>query len=468
MSAALLLVSMSALAAPPRAQKIVDRWLQGKSLRGLTVGVHIVDTADGSVWGAHEADTRLNPASGTKLLTTAAALHLLPMHPAWKTRVYGVLQGDAMVGPLRLAGSGDPKLLVAQLESLADALAATGVRSIPAGVIVHAGHFDAAGLPPAYEQKQSDAGYRPRVGAAAANFAAVRVVVSPGKRRGSPTRVSVEGGVEAVELIVSARTVSGAGQSVSIRAVQAADGRTQILVSGQLGLRAAPYDARKRLFDPDLWTGLVLRTLLRARGVVVGEKVSVSTAPLPGGSGPVLGAVESASLPQTLADVNTWSNNFMAETVLKQMGCDPKVACSWALATRRVTDALTTLGLPPAEFDYVNGSGLYKATTVSASAMTTLLTRMVADPVRGPAFVGSLAVSGKPGTLQRRLTDRWTRGKVKGKTGTLDEVVSLSGYVPSRSGRALAFSVLVNEATPERTAAIRRKIDRLVRLLAKL
>ena len=150
------------------------------------------------------------------------------------------------------------------------------------------------------------------------------------------------------------------------------------------------------------------------------------------------------------------------------MGCDQQVPCTWKRGVARVTATLQRLGLPRESFEFINGSGLYRATTVTARAMTTLLTAMASDPTKSAAFQRSLAVSGKPGTLQGRLIGKWTRGKIRGKTGTLDEVVSLSGYVPARRGRTLAFSVLVNGATPKRTGAIRRKIDRLVRQLARL
>ena len=467
-AAALLLVATPSLATTHKAQKIVDRWSKGKSLRGLRVGVSVVDTADGRQIAGHNEQTQLNPASGAKLLTTAAALHLLPLPSPWETRLHGVLSKGQLQGPLRLVGGGDPKLLIAHLKRSADALKAAGVRTIAEGIVVHVGRFDDESLPPAYEQKQTDAGYRPSVGAAASNFGALRVTVRPGARRGRPVRVSAEGGLEAIALVVTARTVKGASRNITVRSAQNSDGRTTLMVSGTIGRQAKPFEQRKRLHDPDRWTGLVLKSLLRQRGVVVGEPFKVTRANLPADAGPALHTVQSRSLPETLADINTWSNNFMAEMVLKQMGCEDSSPCTWARGVDRVTKVLGQLGMPEGGFKVVNGSGLYRATKVSPASMTTLLVAAGSDATRGPAFMGSLAVSGKPGTMHRRLTGKTVRGKVRGKTGTLDEVVSLSGYAPTRHGRTLAFSVLVNGATPARTGAIRRKIDQLIRRLTKL
>lgn len=467
-AAALLLVATPSLAAQSKVQKVVDRWSKGKSLRGLSVGVSVVDAADGRQLAGRNADTQMNPASGTKLLTTAAALHVLPLRPSWETRLHGVVDSGQLKGPLRLVGGGDPKLLIAHLKRLADAVSAAGVQDIPGGLIVHVGRFDTAALPPAYDQKKTDAGYRPSIGAAASNFGALRVTVRPGSRIGRPVLISAEGGLEAIVVENTARTVKGAARKLTVRSAQAPDGRTTLMVSGTMGRQAKPFGQRKRLHDPDRWTGLVLKNLLEKRGVSVGDAFEVTTEPLPTGAGPPLHTIQSRSLPETLADINTWSNNFMAEMVLKQMGCDLGPACSWKRGVERATSALQALGLPADSFLIVNGSGLYRATMVSPASMTALLVAMATDTTRAGAFLGSLAVSGKPGTMHRRLTAKRVRGKVKGKTGTLDEVVSLSGYVPTRRGRTLAFSVFINGANSERTGAIRRKIDRLVRKLERL
>jgi D-alanyl-D-alanine carboxypeptidase/D-alanyl-D-alanine-endopeptidase (penicillin-binding protein 4) len=467
-TAALLLVATPSLAQPHGAQKIVDRWAKSKSLRGLRVGVSVVESANGQRLAGRNDQVPMNPASGAKLLTSAAALHLLPLGSPWETRLLGVIEGAELRGPLRLVGGGDPKLLIGHLERLADAVWAAGIRAIPDGLVVHVGRFDSDSLPPAYEQKHTDAGYRPNIGAAASNFGALRVTVKPGKRSGLPVRVTAEGGAEAVALETSARTVKGKSSAITVRSMHMSDGRTKLLVSGTLGRQARAFAQRKRLHEPDRWTGLVLKSLLGKRGVAVGEALSVTRQPVPRDAGPALDTIRSRSLPETLADINTWSNNFMAEMVLKQMGCDEGQPCTWERGVTRVTEVLRGLGVPDEEFKFVNGSGLYRATMVSASSMTTLLVALATDATRKAAFVGSLAVSGKPGTMRRRLTDKGLRGKVLGKTGTLDEVVSLSGYVPTARGRTLAFSVLVNGANPKRTAAIRRKIDQLVRRLIRL
>ncbi len=471
------LAPLARAGAPPRppdasrTQRVVNRWLASKALEGVRVGVAVVALDSGAELAQVDGDTLYNPASGTKLLTTAAALGTLPLTTAWSTRVYGTKADfpGRLVGALVLQGGGDPKLLLGQVDALVAQLVSAGVTQVPDGVVVDASHFDAVTLPPAYDQKTPDAGYRPSVGAAGFNFGALRVTVRPGSKAGAPVVVEVEAACDGVVVDSDATTAAGAADALVVRATEAEAGRTRIHLTGSLGLSAPAWSERRRLHDPDAFTGYLLRDRLRKAGVDVGSAITVrhdrAVAPAP----PLLAEVIGAPLTQTMADINTWSNNYMAETLLKQLGVGADgAAATWERAVEVAKQALVAWGLAPASFRVVNGSGLYRATHVSPRAMVKLLRALAADPVRGPPFIASLAVAGQPGTLEHRLRGKLTAGKLRGKTGTLDEVVSLSGYLPTRGGDTIAFAIFINDATPERTAALRGAIDRLVVKLAKL
>ena len=153
---------------------------------------------------------------------------------------------------------------------------------------------------------------------------------------------------------------------------------------------------------------------------------------------------------------------------LSQVSAAAGQRLSWSSGAQVVTDALTDLGLKPECLRVVNGSGLYRGTHVSADSMTDLLVRMASHPKLGEVFRSSLGFAGGEGWLRRRLTGASTKGRVQAKTGTLDEVVSLSGFAPIDGGAQIAFSVLVNDATPARTRKLRRAIDALVTQIVQL
>jgi D-alanyl-D-alanine carboxypeptidase/D-alanyl-D-alanine-endopeptidase (penicillin-binding protein 4) len=456
-------------------QRVVDRWLHGGKLEVRErVGISVVELPTGRLVAGHADRERFHPASVTKLFTTAAALLLLSPDTTWITTVHGDLRDGAVTGPLTIVGGGDPKLLPHDVDRLANTLVERGLREVREGVLVQAALFDGAVVPPAFDRKPTDAGYRASVGAAGSNYGAVEVTIRPGARSGLPVRVTVDPPSGAVVVENAATTdIRRRHHGVTLGTEALPDGRTRILVSGTLGLAAPPIVERKRVADPDLLTGHLLAEGLVRRGVIVHGPVRVARDGTLSSPSSELARHEGGDLRSIVGDINTWSNNYMAETILKGLAADPGRAtrtlpATWERAVTRATAAIASLGIEETDFSLVNGSGLYLATEATPRAVTHLLERMASDPSRGDVFESSLAVAGRTGTLRSRLTSKETSGRVRAKTGTLDEVVALAGYVTTRSGRELAFAVFVNGTRPERTPAIRAHVDGLVTALARL
>ncbi len=454
----------------PAAQRLVDAWVKSAQLEGVKVGVAVakVDPRGEAFLGGHHADDLMNPASGTKLLTTAAALRLMPPTTRFATRLHGeVGPGGVVEGDLYLVGEGDPKLMPEHVRALADALVAAGVKEVKGDLVVDASRFDAQHLPPAYDQKSTDEGYRAAIGAVAVNFGAARVTVTGGRRAGDRPSVSIDPASDYFDVDNRATTAGKGISGLSVATSALPDGRTRLTISGRIGPRAT-FSRRRRVAHPDVFTAHLLRGHLARAGVVATELPIRKGDSCPQAL-PELARVESEPLVAALTDVNVWSNNFMAEMIFKHLGRGPAgEPASFDRAKDVVTKALVDLGLDPKGFRVVNGSGLYQATFVSPRSMARLLVLMARSADLGPTFIDTLAVAGRSGTLSQRLSGALTGGKVKAKSGTLDDVISLSGYIPTRTGDLLAFSVMINKATPARQPALRGAIDRLVRALAQL
>jgi D-alanyl-D-alanine carboxypeptidase/D-alanyl-D-alanine-endopeptidase (penicillin-binding protein 4) len=109
-----------------------------------------------------------------------------------------------------------------------------------------------------------------------------------------------------------------------------------------------------------------------------------------------------------------------------------------------------------------NGSGLFDADRVTAASTTVLLRAMARDPVAGPEYVAQLSIGGVDGTLRHRFREWADVHAVRAKTGTLDAVAALSGYVMGPPGRGgVAFSILVNGISGK-VGAARGRMDRVV------
>lgn len=473
-SALALLTSLALASGPafargpaPAAQARVDAFVASDAVAGTTPGVAVTCTEDGALWAAHDADRLLNPASGAKLLTTAAALDRLALDARWVTSVHGDADGGVVRGDLVLVGRGDPSLSVDDLARLARAVADAGVTEVTGDLVVDATAFATPDLPPAYDQKATDASYRPAVSAAGSNHGAITITVAPTDLEAPPT-VAVTPPSDAVVTTVRAITVAGkADRHLVVTASERSDGRTALLVDGRVGVDAGRVVVRRRVSDPALLSGHLLASALRRAGVAVAGSVRRALAPVVASR--ELARHESPPLSELVAEINTFSNNSMAETLFKQLGAGPGgEPATWERAAARASEALLARGLPRGSFRVVNGSGLYDATHITPRALTILLRSFTADDPRGAAFRGSLPVAGETGTLSQRLRTAGTRGRVRAKTGTLDDVTSLSGYVPTRSGCLLAVSIIINDATASRTASLRRATDRLIIALSKL
>jgi D-alanyl-D-alanine carboxypeptidase/D-alanyl-D-alanine-endopeptidase (penicillin-binding protein 4) len=127
---------------------------------------------------------------------------------------------------------------------------------------------------------------------------------------------------------------------------------------------------------------------------------------------------------------------------------------------------LAKIGLPPGAYRSENGSGLFASTEVSAKQLLVLLGAAHRDYRIGPDLVGSLPVGGHDGTLARRWVGRPAMGRVRAKTGTLDRVSSLAGYIGVDGGHLLAFAILANDIPPGQRAAVRAAVDEMVEALA--
>lgn len=414
--------------------------------------------------GAIEADTLLYPASSAKLLSTAAALTQLPLDHTFATTLVGEVRGHVLTRAALVAG-GDPMLDVEDLENLADQVKVLGIKRLD-GLVVDLGHFAAKNLAPAFDQKNTDAAYRPEIPSLGVNAAAFTITVKPGAKVGEPVRVTVGPVAAGIRIDNSAKTIEGKRLDQLVVEARADKDGTRVVVSGGLGVKADAQGVKKRLFGAHQVAALTFAKALETRQIEVGP-LSYGTA----GSEVVVARVTSPPVTKVAATINKTSNNYMAEALFLQLGGPHPGArgATWDRAQDVVTQTLADLGVPRTAYEIVNGSGLYEATRVTPAGLATLLSNLdpdaaskVPSEVRR-AFWDSLAIAGTDGTLSHRL--KGLEKVVRGKTGTLDRAISLSGYVDHPNCR-LSFAFIVNGPLSKSQAKIVKRLDQAVRDLA--
>lgn len=467
--------------------KVVAALTQLKTWVGGRKGqltAHVLDLEDHSTWAQANEDLALNPASNMKLVTAAVALSELGASYAFRTGLYGELEGGR-IERLALRGHGDPSLTTSDIWRLARALQRLGVEQV-GDVLVDQTRFDDQFVPPAFEQQPNEwASFRAPVSAVAIDGNHVTLHVRP-TTAGKPARTWFEPpGIVELEGSVQTRK-SGSGQSVRFdlaplptagsktpandanSSPRSADATTTpSTASGKLTARLGGYVSEKmprlklakRLDDPRTAPGRALSTALRSVGVRVDGRVALGGADITGR----LVFHRSEPLSKLIHALGKRSDNFYAEMLLKNLGAEAgkrparsrdgaAVALEW----------LERIGARHDETRVENGSGLFDANRLSARSFTTLLAHVADDPKLAPEFLAHLSIGGVDGTLRSRLRASSTQHRVRAKTGTLARAISLSGYaMRAEGGRPVAFSFLVNGISGQ-ARATRTRIDRVV------
>lgn len=410
----------------------------------------------GSSLAASGEHTLVNPASNTKVLTAAAALDRFGPDYRFSTGLYGKIH-DATVSPLVIRGNGDPSLGTRELWQLCLTLRDLGVRRV-IGVQVDQSYFDSDFVPPAFAQQPNEwAPFRAPVSAVAVERNTVTLNVVPTQSGAAASAWFEPPGFVDVTGSVQTRAAK-AGDGVRLT-VTPGTGRLRAEVAGYIGEDQPRLRFSKRADDPRLLSGYAVATLLRGLGVDVsgdvtlgGEKVRER-----------LASIESPPLGVLVRELGKNSDNFYAEMLLKDLGGFVRGAPGHSRDGADVVMAWTKdAGALEPGTTIVNGSGLFDANRVTAHGVAAALRYAYLSPRIGSEFVAQLAVGGVDGTLRSRFKKYADRRIIRAKSGTLDQVIALSGYVLGPTAdTAVAFSFIA-EGVNGRHGDARQKIDKCV------
>jgi D-alanyl-D-alanine carboxypeptidase/D-alanyl-D-alanine-endopeptidase (penicillin-binding protein 4) len=173
----------------------------------------------------------------------------------------------------------------------------------------------------------------------------------------------------------------------------------------------------------------------------------------------VLAEHVSPPLAEDIQTINKFSQNLRVEMLLRTLGREVKQYGSLTVGLEVLKEFAARVGIEPGEANFADGSGLSRHALVSPRALIRLLKYMAASP-RFEAYLNSLPVAGVDGTLAERFTGSPGRGRIRAKTGTMEHVNALSGYMELPSGERLAFSIIGNSylLRPAEGAAV---VDRI-------
>jgi D-alanyl-D-alanine carboxypeptidase/D-alanyl-D-alanine-endopeptidase (penicillin-binding protein 4) len=438
-------------------------------LSSAMVGIKVGSLDSGQVLFEANADKLLRPASNMKLYTIAAALDRLSPDYRFVTSVYaparpnadGVVQGD-----LTIYGRGDPSLAARfnngdyfkGIDNLATRIVAAGVKRIEGDLVGDESYFTGPRYGSGWEWDDLQWYYGAEVSALTVNDNALDLSVKPGAQPGAPA-VVVTGPPDPLLRIVNHVTTAprGARRELTVYRGLASD---ELEISGAIALDDKGYSGGIGISHPALLFVYLLRASLAQRGVVIVGKTRIVTPPLtvaaPAPALLELTTLQSPPLSVIAAQTLKPSQNLYTELVLRTLGTVPGLPTT-AVKANRTSEAaglevvktfLREAGLNPGSLVLTDASGLSRNDMITATATLQLLTFMQRHRYAS-VFRDALPIAGVDGTLRNRFKGTAAANNLRAKTGSLSSASSLSGYVTTAAGEKLAFSIMVNNFSPE-------------------
>jgi len=449
---------------------------------GTLWAAQVVSLRSGRVWIETNAALRMVPASNTKLITAALALDRLGPTHRRTTSLRIASAPDAsgrLPGPLRLVGGGDPTLAPRYhggsweqvWKPLVDAVKQAGIRRVDGGLLCDEGRFRGPPYGSGWAWEDLAEGYGAAVSALSAGDNVATLVVTPGGSVGAPAKVRLDPFPDLLP-VQAAVTTAPSGSPPSLQLLRL-PGSSQLQVRGRVPLGGERVLENASVPAPAVWAGRLFQQALRDAGIeVAGSPLLLTAEDRPRlqpaeSSWREIASMASPPVGDLVREMMKPSQNLHAQLLLLAVGeAASEATTTEAAGLARVPELLKSAGIEPGDVFLEEGSGLSRKNLVTPRALVRLLAHMRRHPASA-VWMASLPVGGVDGTLRHRFTEPPTKGNVRAKTGTLQHVQALSGYVTNAAGEPLVFSILANGALASKSGASpRATLDALVADLA--
>jgi D-alanyl-D-alanine carboxypeptidase/D-alanyl-D-alanine-endopeptidase (penicillin-binding protein 4) len=456
--------------------------LGNPSLRRGQVGVKIISLNSDQTVYERNAENYFMPASNMKSFTVASAIDKLGADFRFVTSVYANSAPDAngkIDGDLIIYGRGDPSISTAfsdgdyyqGIDALADKIAQAGIKQVTGSLIGDETHFNTTPIPYGWEWDDLQWYYGAEISALTINDNSVDLKILPSSV-GSPLVVQILPRNSLFQVINNTQTARR-GTKREIR-VHKRLGQNVLEISGKMPINDRGFSGAITVTRPANLFVEILKQRLQLKGVTVGGAARAidleerNGTRLPIENYTEITSLQSLPLSVIAPKIMKPSQNLYTELLLRAMGeatgeRDNVQKTSEQKGIEIVQETLQKAGVPTDSVVQYDASGLSRHNLITPNSSAMLYKYM--DRSRfAPVWRNSLTIGGVDGTLKRRFLGTTAENNIRGKTGTLDQVSALSGYVTSKSGERFSFSILTNNI-PDSGLRV-STIDSIVKLLA--
>jgi len=428
----------------------VERVLTERRIPGTSLSVLVREVGREEPLVSYNSEVPRNPASTMKVLTTYAALELLGPAYTWRTRAYaaGPVRDLALEGNLILEGGGDPFMTADRWWGFVNGLRQVGIERVTGDVVIDNSYFAHQGDDRAAFDNRPYRAYNVLPDALMVNFQTVNVSVVPDAATGS-IRARINPWPANLALDNAVRFEQGAcrrGSGGVVVAMPEGPSGNRLSLGGHYASGCGPLSVTRAVMRaPDFAFG-TFKTYWQQSGGTLKGGMRLGAVPA---DARLLYTHESLTLAEVIRLVNKFSSNVMARHLLLTLAAEKAGRpATTAAGSQAIVDFLATRGISIPDLVIENGSGLSRAERISAAGLADVLLDAWRSPY-SPEFQASLPLSAVDGTLRRRFRSPDMEGRLRMKTGSLQDVSALAGYVNAASGKTYVAVIILNHPGAE-------------------
>lgn len=431
----------------PEAVKVV---IDGHNLSESSFSLLVQEIGADEPLLAHNSGTAFNPASSIKTLTTLAALDTLGPAFTWQTELFalgpvsnGVLQGD-----LLMKGGGDPFLLEDQLRNMLKALQRAGIEHVTGNLVMDGSYFDPTVESGGNIDNQNGRSYNTEPNAIISNFQSVSFYFQP-HPNGRDVVIITDPQLPNLKITnrlrLTDRSCDGFQRGVSFNLND--NDPSEVIFEGRFPSGCRQYRMVREVLDAPGYTFGLFMQLWGELGGTLDGRPRVGTAP--DDLEPVL-TWNSLPMSDVVKSINKFSNNLMTRHLLLTLGAETFGSPATVdKGIEAIESYLVMKGMDTSQLILSNGAGLSRDARITTELLNEILRSAWLSPYM-PEYVASLPINGMDGTMRNRLRGTNISGRMHIKTGSLDEVSAIAGYVYSSSNKAYAVTGIINHELADR------------------
>ncbi|MBA4313362.1 MAG: D-alanyl-D-alanine carboxypeptidase/D-alanyl-D-alanine-endopeptidase [Chlorobiaceae bacterium] len=443
-------------------QNKIDNIINDKSLNVCSIGIEIVDVESDKVLYSLNGEKLFHPASNLKLLTTAAAIHLLPSKFQFKTiiSINGTLNSGSVQGDLIISGFGDPLFSNTDLDSIVFKIKIIGIHQINGNIILDGSYFDSLKWGRGWMWDDEPDPTAPIISPICIDQNTVKIKVSPNKILSNAPLIEFSPPSDYFRTMNGAYTSNDTSlPKITLTRIRGTD---TILLNGRIASNDSSQEFHISLREPQNYFLHLLTDKLKSAKIEVLGKITHSQ----NNKTRQIFSL-SRSIDSVLHQANKMSDNLCAENLLKTISAEVlHKPGSTSDGINLLKDFLYKSQIDTSLMFLADGSGASWYNALSPKSIVTLLCSEY-KKTSFKRYFETLSIAGVDGTLKNRLKGTSAENNVHAKTGTLTGNNCVSGYVRTADNKMVAFSILINHC-PASQRVMRDVEDRIIDLLARM